>query len=67
MGIEIEGLGTQDFGANTELMHSTFSRAEPAVVPFEVMEGAHTPETEFWETILNAHSWNWMVVVFWLS
>ena len=33
----------------TESRHSAFSRAEPAVVPFEVregMEGENTPETD---------------------
>ena len=43
------GFGTQDFEGNTELRRSAFSRAESAVVPFEVrkgMEGEHTPETD---------------------
>ena len=38
----------QDFEGNTELRRSAFSRAESAVVPFEVrkgMEGEHSPET----------------------
>ena len=40
----------QDFKENTELRHSAFSRAESAVVPFEVregVEGEHTSETDF--------------------
>ena len=47
--VQREGLGTQDFETNTELRHSAFSRAETAVVPFEVregLEGEHTPETD---------------------
>ena len=39
----------QDFEGNTELRRSAFSRAESAVVPFEVregVEGEHTPETD---------------------
>ena len=36
----------QDFKENTELRHSAFSRAESAVVPFEVREGERTPETD---------------------
>ena len=50
MGTESEGLGTQDLEANTELRDSAFSRAESAVVPFEMkegMEGEHKPETDF--------------------
>ena len=35
----MEGLGTQDLEANTELKHSPFSRAASAVVPFEMTEG----------------------------
>ena len=35
------------FEANTELMHLVFSRAESAVVPFEVREGKHTPGMDF--------------------
>ena len=49
MGTDSEGLGTQDMGANTELRHSAFSRAESAVVPFErrgALEEKHTPETD---------------------
>ena len=49
VGTESEGLGTQDFEANTEMRHSAFSRAESIVVPFELreqMEGEHTPETD---------------------
>ena len=49
MGTEREALGTLDFEANTELRHSAFSRAESAVVPFEVkkgMEGEHTSDTD---------------------
>ena len=50
MGPDSLGLGTQYFEANTELRHSVFSRAESAVMPFEVrkgIEGEHTPETDF--------------------
>ena len=39
----------QYFEANTELRHSAFSRAELAVVPFQVregIEGEHTPEMD---------------------
>ena len=39
----VRGWG-QYLEANAELRHSTFSRAESAVVPFEEMEGEHTPE-----------------------
>ena len=49
MGTEREGTTTQDFEANTEMRHLTFSQAESAVVPFEVREGMereHTPETD---------------------
>ena len=44
--LRVGGLGTQDLGANTELKHSTFSRVEWAVVPFEKMEGELTPEID---------------------
>ena len=49
MGTESEGLGTQYLEANTELRHSAYSRAESALVPFEVregMEGEHTSEID---------------------
>ena len=49
LGTESDGFQTQDFDANTEFMHSAFSRAVSAVRPFEVregMEGEHTPETD---------------------
>ena len=49
VGTESEGLGTQDLESNIELRLSAFSRAESAVVPFEVregMEGEHTTETD---------------------
>ena len=42
-------LRTPDFEVNTEMRHLEFSRAELAVVPFDVregMEGKHTPETD---------------------
>ena len=48
MGAEREGLGTQYFEANTELRHSSFSRASAAML-FEVregVEGEHIPETD---------------------
>ena len=47
VGTESDGFRTPDFDANTEFWHSVFSRAVPAVRPFEVregMEGEHTPE-----------------------
>ena len=49
VGTESEWLGPQNVEANTVLRHSAFSRAESAVVPFQVregMEGEHTPETD---------------------
>ena len=48
MGTESEWLGTPRFGSKQK-RHSALSRAESAVVPFEVregMEGEHTPETD---------------------
>ena len=36
----------KDFGANTELRHSAFSRVELAVVRFEEREGEYTPVTD---------------------
>ena len=47
VGTESDGFRTQDLDANTEFRHSAFSRAVSAVRPFEVMEGEHTPETDF--------------------
>ena len=49
MGTESEGLGTQDLEANTELRHSAFSRAESAVMPFDMregVEGEHAADTD---------------------
>ena len=49
VGTESDGFGTQDLEANTEFRHSAFSRAVPAVRPFEVsegIEGEHTPELD---------------------
>ena len=48
VGTENEGLWTQDLEAIMELRNSAFSRAELAVMPFEVMkgmEGEHIPQT----------------------
>ena len=60
VGIESDGLGTQDLEANTEFRHSAFSRAVSAVQPFEVREGMeweHTPETDLTRRALSrAHS-----------
>ena len=46
MGGDRDEYGTQYFEANTELKHSAFSRVESAVVPFEVRDVEHTPETD---------------------
>ena len=49
VGTESDGFWTQDFDANIEFRHSSFSRAVSAVRPLEVregMEGEHTPETD---------------------
>ncbi len=49
MGTERDGFGTQDFEANTELRHSSLSRAVSTVYPFEVregMEGEQKQETD---------------------
>ena len=48
VGTESNGLGPQDFKANTEFRHSSSLHAVSAVQPFEVREedeGEHTPET----------------------
>ena len=49
VGAESDGFGTQALEANTEFMHSAFSRAVSAVWPFEAregMDGEHTTETD---------------------
>ena len=78
-GTEREGLGTQDFEANTKLMHSAFSWVELAVVPLEVRKGVEggaytrdqldktSPSFIGRERHLKGHSWDWIDVVFWLS